>query len=115
VPFWLHLFGIKKVEIETHFFFHLFLDEKVEPKINHGQSRCPARAGPQHRLPEPGASALAVDTHRTLYLSVQWCAGRVCDLRTTAKSFRALILMARSAHTFDTPEDGRADLCAVCG
>ena len=47
-------------------FFHLFLDEKVEPKINHDQSRSPARTGPQHELPEPGAAALIVDVHARL-------------------------------------------------
>ena len=43
------------------FLFHLFLDKKVEPKVNHDQSRNPARTSPQHRLPEPDAAALIVD------------------------------------------------------
>ena len=54
--------------MEVTCYFHLLLRQKVEPKGDHDPSRSPARTGPHHKPPEPGAAARIVDTHRTLYL-----------------------------------------------
>jgi hypothetical protein len=42
--------------------FHLFLDEKVEPKINHGQALGPRRTC--YRTIGSGRAAQAVDAYR---------------------------------------------------
>lgn len=50
-------------------FFHLFLDEKVEPKINHDPSPSGSATAPALHTGTPTAwPARIVDLHRTLYL-----------------------------------------------
>ena len=49
--------------------YHLLLRQKVEPKGDHDQSRCPSRTGPHAQATETGAPALIVDIHRTLDLT----------------------------------------------
>lgn len=61
--------------VATKFIFHLLLRQKVEPSLRLALgrrprlSRSPTRTGPQHELPELGATAQAVGAHRTLHLS----------------------------------------------